>query len=93
MELSEFKVGDRVMNINSSKRDYVTFCLRGTVVGKTNEKVIVLFDEQYIGGNDIYGHCDPCRGGFLLPAYLINLTSKFTKIIKKNQMIVDGFTE
>lgn len=33
------------MNINSTKREYVPFGLRGTVVGKTNDKVIVLFDE------------------------------------------------
>lgn len=45
------------MNINSVKREYVAFGIRGTVVGKTNDKVIVLFDEQYLGGNNIYGHC------------------------------------
>jgi Xrn1 SH3-like domain len=33
------------MNINSSKREYVPFGLRGTVVGNTNDKVIVIFDE------------------------------------------------
>lgn len=44
-EVDDFKVGDRVMNINSSKREYVPFGFRGTVVGKTTDKVIVLFDE------------------------------------------------
>lgn len=72
------------MNVNSTKRDYVPFGIRGTVVGKTNEKVIVLFDDQYIGGNDIYGHCEPCRGGFIDPNNIINLTKKFAGIIKKN---------
>jgi hypothetical protein len=38
-------VGDRVININSTKREYVPFGLRGTVVGHTNDRVIVLFDE------------------------------------------------
>jgi hypothetical protein len=33
------------MNMNSSKREYIPFGLRGTVVGKTNDKVIVLFDD------------------------------------------------
>ena len=42
--VSDFKVGDRVMNINSVKREYVPFGMRGTVVGKTNDKVIILFD-------------------------------------------------
>ena len=46
------------MNINSTKREYVPFGLRGTVIGKTNEKVIILFDEQYLNGSDIYGHCE-----------------------------------
>ena len=53
---NDYQVGDRVMNVNSSLREYVPFGLRGTVVGKTNEKVIVLFDEQFLNGNNIYGH-------------------------------------
>ena len=44
----DYQVGDRVMNINSSRREYVPFGLRGTVVGKTNDKVIVIFDEQFL---------------------------------------------
>jgi len=45
MTVFDFKVGDRVMNVNSTKREYIPFGLRGTVVGKTNERIIVLFDE------------------------------------------------
>lgn len=33
--IHDFKNGERVMNINSSLRDYIPFGLRGTVVGKT----------------------------------------------------------
>ena len=44
-QVADYRVGDRVMNVNSTKRDYVPFGIRGTVVGKTNEKVIVLFDD------------------------------------------------
>lgn len=72
------------MNINSVKRQYIPFGLRGTVVGKTHEKVIVLFDEQFLNGNDIYGHSESYRGGFINPNHLINLTKKFTSILNKN---------
>jgi hypothetical protein len=82
--VNDYKVGDRVMNINSSKREYIPFGLRGTVVGKTNEKVIILFDEQFLNGNNIYGHCEDYRGGYINPNYLINLTKKFTSIVSKN---------
>lgn len=41
----KFKVGDRVLNLNSMKRAYVPFGARGTVVGKTEAKIIVMFDE------------------------------------------------
>jgi len=33
------------MNVRSIKREYLPFGARGTVVGKTEEKIIVLFDE------------------------------------------------
>ena len=33
------------MNINSTRRDYIPFGLRGTVVGKTDKQVMVIFDE------------------------------------------------
>lgn len=79
-DVKDFKVGDRVMNVCSVKREYIPFGIRGTVVGKTNDKVIVLFDEQFLNGNDIYGHCQEFRGGFINPDYLINLTKKFRAI-------------
>jgi hypothetical protein len=44
-KVESYTVGDRVININSTKREYVPFGLRGTVVGHTTDKVIVLFDE------------------------------------------------
>lgn len=81
------------MNINSTKREYVPFGLRGTVVGKTNEKVIILFDEQFLTGNNIYGHCDEYKGGYINPNYLINLTKKFSSLLKKNDALVANFQE
>lgn len=40
----DFKVGDRVLNLNSVMRQYVPFGLRGTVIGRTDDKVMVMFD-------------------------------------------------
>lgn len=43
--LESFTLGNRVLNLNSSNRAFVPFGLRGTVVGRTERKVIVLFDK------------------------------------------------
>ena len=86
-------MGDRVININSTKREYVPFGLRGTVVGHTNDRVIVLFDEQYLAGNNIMGHCEDYRGGNLNPNHLINLNHKFSSLVKKNLATVIQFIE
>jgi len=56
--VSDFRAGNRVMNMNSRRREYIPFGLRGTVIGKTNDKVIVLFDEQYLAGGDLNQHCE-----------------------------------
>lgn len=87
----DFRVGDRVMNIKSVRREYIPFGLRGTVVGKTNEKIIVFFDEQYLNGNNIYGHCENYRGGFIDPNHLINLTKKFNSIMNRNYEVATNF--
>lgn len=79
------------MNIMSVKREYVPFGLRGTVVGKTNDKIIVLFDDEFLNGNNIYGNCQNYKGGFIDPNYLINLTKKFTSILNKNYALAESF--
>ena len=76
------------MNINSIKREYVPFGLRGTVVGKTNDKVIVIFDEQFLNGDNIHGHCQNYKGRFIDSQYLLNLTKKFRSLMKKNLELV-----
>jgi hypothetical protein len=43
--VNEFKVGNRIMNINSTLRIYIPFGARGTVIGKTEEFIIVMFDD------------------------------------------------
>ena len=50
-EYGGFIFGDRVININSSGRDYIKFGLFGTVVGYSSEnKLLVLFDEPIFVG-------------------------------------------
>eukprot|EP00347_Sterkiella_histriomuscorum_P002677 403367227 len=92
-EVNDFNIGDRVMNINSTLREYVPFGHRGTVVGKTSDKLIVLFDQQYLGGDNINGQSQDFRGGKVGPNDLLNLTQKFMSILKKNKDIVSQFQE
>lgn len=33
------------------------FGMRGTVIGRTDDKVMVMFDEQFIGGNTLFNQC------------------------------------
>ena len=63
------------MNINSTRRLYIPFGFRGTVVGKTADKVLVMFDEQFVNGTDLNGNCGPYRGALCVPDFLLNLTS------------------
>ena len=91
----KFKVGQRVMNLNSTMRRYVPFGLRGTVVGRTDKKVIVLFDEQFLQGTDVNGHCQNYRGAMMEPTHLLNITKKFDSQMKKNKNaeLITAFTE
>ena len=89
-------MGNRVMNMNSSRREYIPFGLRGTVVGRTEDKVIVMFDEQFLGGSDVFMHCEQYRGAFVNPNFLLNITKKFESVQRKQQnghQIVSSFTE
>lgn len=82
--------------MNSTLREYIPFGLRGTVIGRTEDKVIVLFDDQFIGGTDIHYHCEAYRGAFVNPNYLLNLTKKFESVLRKNnnpEKIISMFTE
>ena len=75
--VDKFKVGDRVLNLCSVKRAYVPFGARGTCVGKSEQKVIVMYDEQFIQGSDINGQCELYRGALMDPTHLMNITRKF----------------
>lgn len=91
----KFKVGDRVINLCSIKRAYVPLGARGTVVGKTEMKVVVMYDEQFLQGSDINGQCDLYKGALMDPIHLMNVTRKFENQLKKhnNNALVDCFTE
>jgi hypothetical protein len=65
--VNDFRVGNRVMNVNSTLRQYVPFGLRGTIVGKTEAHVLVVFDEQFLHGTTVYGHCEAYRGATIFP--------------------------
>jgi len=79
----DFKVGDRVMNMNSTARIYIPFGLRGTVIGRTDDKVMVMFDSQFVGGCDLFSQCEQYRGALINPNFLINFTKKFESVMKK----------
>lgn len=48
-----FEMGDRVINIQSGDRRYIPFGLFGTVVGYSDEAVIVLFDLPCFLGHEL----------------------------------------
>jgi hypothetical protein len=94
-QVGDFRAGHRVLNINSTRRQYIPFGLRGTVVGKTADRVIVMFDEQFLNGTDLNGNCGPYRGQLCMPNFLINLTMKFENLLRKGNAteLVNKFTE
>jgi hypothetical protein len=94
-QVSDYRAGHRVMNINSTRRQYIPFGLRGTVVGKTADRVIVMFDEQFLNGTDLNGNCGPYRGSLCDPNFLLNLTMKFEYLLRKQNAtdLVNKFTE
>jgi hypothetical protein len=81
------------MNLNSTLRRYIPFGARGTVVGRTEEKLVVMFDEQFLHGNNIYGHCDNYRGAQVNPEYLMNLSKEFARLTKENYKAAQRFYE
>ena len=82
--VSDFRVGNRVLNLNSTLRQYLPFGARGTVVGKTDSKIVVMFDEQFLHGTNIYGHCELYRGAQVDPQYLLNISREFARLVKEN---------
>lgn len=82
--------------MNSTMRNYIPFGLRGTVIGKTDEKVMVMFDEQFIGGQNLFGQVQNYRGAMMHPDHILNLTKKFESAQKKQdgaEKLINMFTE
>ena len=91
--VKDFRVGNRVINLNSTLRKFIPFGARGTVVGKTEDKLIVMFDDQFIHGNTIYGHCQNYRGAQVDPNNLLNLSREFARMVKDNYRAASKFME
>ena len=91
--VTDFRVGNRVMNLNSTLRQFIPFGARGTIVGKTDAKLIILFDDQFLHGNDIQGNCQPYKGAQVDPSHLLNLSQQFARLIKDNYGAAKSFLE
>ena len=84
-KVEDFKIGARVLNINSTLANFVPFGLRGTVVGKTDHHLVVLFDEQFLGGGRDVLKRFKYQSAKVYPQHVINLTWQFTMIAQQPQ--------
>ena len=50
-KVDSFKIGSRIVNLNSQLKEFIPFGLRGTVIGKTENSLVVLFDQQFLGAS------------------------------------------
>lgn len=91
--VNDFRVGNRVLHLNSTLRRFIPFGARGTVVGKTEAKLIVMFDEQFLHGHSIYGHCQAYGGAQVAPEHLLNLSREFARLVKENYKAANKFME
>ena len=73
----DFNYGDRIVNINTSKWNFVNFGEFGTVIGFTNTELVILFDNENISLTNLYDRCKPYRGAKLTPDSVINMTRHF----------------
>ena len=64
--------------------EFVPFGLRGTVVGKTDNQLIVLFDEQFLGAGKDMVKSQMYRCTRVFPSNVLNLTQLFTAMSKSN---------
>jgi hypothetical protein len=72
--VKDHRFGDRVANINTTKRKFIPFGSIGTVIGSTLDSVIVRFDEPNVALTDVHDTCPPYTGAVVGPESLINLT-------------------
>ncbi|KAK9818370.1 hypothetical protein WJX72_011521 [[Myrmecia] bisecta] len=67
-----FELGDRVASIRATGTP--PFGLRGTVVGVHEDACEVLFDADFLGGNDLHGRCNGSCGLIIPADQLLNLS-------------------
>ena len=67
-----FEIADRVTTVANSGEP--TFGSRGTVVGVYDDAVEVLFDQEFLGGTDLFGRCNGNFGAMLPADQLLNLS-------------------
>lgn len=53
----------------------------------------MLFDEQFIQGTTMYGHCQPYRGAMVDADHLINLSHSFKLIASSDRRTLKKFQE
>ena len=83
-KMEHFKIGSRIMNINSHTSEWIPFGLRGTVIGKqADSHLIVLFDEQFLGPCKDVVKQYPYRSARVAPQNVLNLTREFTSLAKE----------
>eukprot|EP00005_Dracoamoeba_jomungandri_P010120 CAMPEP_0174266432 /NCGR_PEP_ID=MMETSP0439-20130205/30202_1 /TAXON_ID=0 /ORGANISM="Stereomyxa ramosa, Strain Chinc5" /LENGTH=1547 /DNA_ID=CAMNT_0015353391 /DNA_START=52 /DNA_END=4695 /DNA_ORIENTATION=- len=67
------RLGERVLNLRDCGP--IPFGLTGTVVSNIDDKLEVLFDKEFIGGNNLNGRCSELRGlTHISPVTLLNLS-------------------
>lgn len=81
----DFDFGDRIVNVNTSKKNFVGFGEFGTVIGFTNSEVVILFDNQNISLSNVYDRCMEYRGAMVTPQSVINLTQNLPQTENKNK--------
>jgi 5'-3' exoribonuclease 1 len=69
-----FSLGDRVVNIRSNDVIFVPFGMKGTVTAVSNDFIEVLFDQDFVGGNNLDGRIKSSRGAKVKAINLINMT-------------------
>lgn len=52
-----------------------------------------MFDEQFLHGNDIFGHCQKYRGAQIEASHLLNLSRSFARMMKENHQAAKRFQE
>ena len=86
-----FRYGDRVVNINTSRRKFIPFGELGTVIGFTLKDLIIRFDEPNVVLTDVHDTCLPYTGAVVPPTCLVNLTQRHEANSKNQQHMQQNY--